>query len=182
MILKLTDYIKSSQSIVFFDRVNQFVYKVFKSYQYLDIIEKKEFSENDYNKWKKYIYKTEIDAYNIISNSSVKKFFPKRHTNFNIEKIIDENDLDISNLFLLDCVIMLDLIEGESLKQNDSRVTLFCEEHKINLQSIFNELNKIGVCFHNDSSVFCNQNNIKIIDIGTKDFADSQPPLLSFCK
>ena len=77
----------------------------------------------------KYIYKIEIDAYNIISNSSVKKFFPKRHTNFNIEKIIDENDLDISNLFLLDCVIMLDLIEGESLKQNDSRVNQLFNNH-----------------------------------------------------
>ena len=60
MILKLTDYIKSSQSIVFFDRVNQFVYKVFKSYQYLDIIEKKEFSENDYNKWKNIFIKLKL--------------------------------------------------------------------------------------------------------------------------
>lgn len=182
MTLKLIDYIVSSHSIVFFDRVNRYVYKVFKSYRFLDNIEKKEFREDDFNKWKKYVYKTEIDAYNIISYSSVKKFFPKRHTNFNIEKIIDENDLDISNLFLLDCVIMLDLIEGESLKQNDSRVTLFCVKHNIDLQNVFHKLNKIGVCFYIDSSVFCKQNNIKIIDIATEDFANYQPPLLGFCK
>ena len=81
---------------------------------------------------------------------------------------------------MLDCVIILDLIEGESHKQNDSRVTLFCQEHNIDLQNVFNKLNKIGVCFHIDSSIFCNQLNIKIIDIAAEDFVDFQPPLLNY--
>jgi hypothetical protein len=175
MVLKSFNYIQGSHSTVFVDREGKYAYKVFKSYQSLDTTHKRDFKEDEYNKWKKEIYKTEIDAYDKISDSKIKKYFPKKYDDFIIDKILDEDDLDISDLFLLDCIIMIDFINGESIKQNDSRVAIFCKEHNIDLQGVFNELNKIGVYFHIDSSVFCNQNYIKIIDIATKDFVDFQP-------
>jgi hypothetical protein len=178
MELKLIDYDEGSMSTVFFDRIHKKAYKVFKSYESLDKTDKRDFDEEEYNKWKKNIYKTEIDAYYIISNSSVKKYFSQKYNDFNINKISDSNGSDISNQYLLDCIIKLDLIEGTSFKQNDSRVIHFCEEHNIDLQGIFSELTKIGVNFYEDSSVFLKDNEIKIIDIATTHYSEFQPELL----
>lgn len=178
MELKLTDYGKGSMSTVFFDRDNQLAYKVFKSYESLDKTEKRDFKEDEYNKWKKDIYKTEIDAYNKISNSSIEKYFPKKYSDFNIDKIIDSNGLDISNHYLLDCIIKLDLIDGICIKQNDPRVICFCKENNIDLLWIFKELTNIGVNFYEDSSVFLKDDGIKIIDIATKSYSEFQPELL----
>jgi hypothetical protein len=178
MELKLIDYCAGSMSTVFFDRIHKRAYKVFKSYESLDETGRREFKEDEYNKWKKNIYETEIEAYNKILKSSIKKYFPHKYNDFNIDKIIDSNGTDISNLYLLNCVIKLDLIEGKCFKQNDSRVIEFCKENKINLLKVFEELSNIEVGFYIDSSVFLEKNSIKIVDIATKDYSEFQPDLL----
>jgi len=175
MNLQLNEQREGSQAIVFFDRQKNRVYKVFKSFKHPSNSDQRDLKEVEFNEWKRNIYNSEKTAYDKIAKSNVKEFFPVCYNDVTIEKIDNENGLDISDCFLLDCVLTLDLVSGDCDKQSLMREE--CKNKGVDLQDIFNELKKIGVNFFIDSSVFCDDEGIKIIDIATNDFEDFQPQL-----
>jgi hypothetical protein len=174
--LHLKGSIESSQAIIFIDSEKNLAYKVFKSYQHPNS-DKTSWSEDVFNNYKHKIFESERNAYELISQNTVKSYFPTYHPDVCIDKILDEGGFNISSQFLLQCVLVMDLIHGKAIKQAESETRNFCKEHAIDLEAIFNELKAIGVLFYKDSSVFCNEPGIKIVDIATNDFADYQPPL-----
>ncbi len=177
MVLKLLEHKKGAQSIVIIDKQNNLAYKVFKSYKHDDNSDEKDLFKNEdvFNNWKRQIFESELEAYEKISQSSINDYFPKYYKHEPIDKIVDSYGQDISHFYLLDCVLTLELIPGECYKHNEMRCK--CWELGVDLKKIFSELDKIGVKFYEDSSVFCSDKKVKIIDIATNDFNDFQPPL-----
>lgn len=177
IISDFTDFKEGSQSIVFLEEREKRAYKAFKSYKHPSNFDENDFTEEQFNIWKKNVYKSEATACQKIAEDRIKEFFPLYFGNIGVEKIIDRNRKDISEYFLLDCVLVLELIPYVAYKQDAPYVLEHCEKHQIDLPLIFNRLVEIGVSFFIDSSIFCFDNTIKIIDVATDDIATFQPPL-----
>lgn len=167
-----TKFDEGSQAIVFLDRRNNLAYKIFKSFRHPKCDAEDGF-ENKFNAYKRCVFNSEVEAYKLISKSEIAHYFPKYYSKTVIEKIFDENGKDISYQFLLDCCLTLDLIDGVFFKQDDMDIQQSVRDKGINLENdIFSKLNNISVSFYIDSSICCNENGIKIIDIAIKDFEE----------
>ncbi|MBK7683851.1 MAG: hypothetical protein IPJ26_15905 [Bacteroidetes bacterium] len=86
-------------------------------------MEKSDYNEEGFNDYKRKIYQSELSAYKLISENTIRQFFPKHYTGITIERVCDNAGVDISDQFLLECALILDLIEGTSMKQNEIQVT-----------------------------------------------------------
>lgn len=166
-----TEFYEGSQAIVFLDRINNFAYKIFKSFSHPKCDAEDGF-EDKFNAYKRCVFNSELEAYRLISKSDVAHYFPRYYTNTVIEKVFDNSGKDISYQFLLDCCLTLDLVNGIFVKQDDIDIQQCVLNKGINLKYIFRKLNDIGVLFYCDSSICCNENGIKIIDIAIKDFEE----------
>lgn len=167
-----TKFDEGSQAIVFLDRTNNFAYKIFKSFRHPNCDAEDGF-EDKFNAYKRCVFNSEVEAYMLISKSDIVHYFPRYYSNTVIEKVFDENGKDISYQFLLDCCLTLDLVNGSFDKQDNIYIQQCVRGKGINLENdIFRKLNDIGVSFYIDSSICCNENGIKIIDIAIKDFEE----------
>jgi len=156
--------------------------KLFKSYNHphLDGTGKEEISADRTNEYRKRVYQTEVDAYNLIKDSGLlKKFTPLFYGPISITKVID-NGKDISDQFLLDCCYEMEYIEGIAEKLNiihgNSEILLPLEKNLgFSLHEIIKEFVKLGVHYTKDSSAVYGDKVFKIIDFATKDSEEFQP-------
>ncbi len=108
-------------------------------------------------------FNSEVDAYNIIKNNKdLSKFIPKFYGKVVVDKIINEDGEDISNMFFLNYAYKMEYIEGDFVKygSNDNKCNI--------LKSFMYE----GVHNVADCSAILNNDGkpTKIIDFATEEF------------
>ncbi|MEP7195447.1 MAG: hypothetical protein ABI851_02940 [Saprospiraceae bacterium] len=171
MILRTDNYKEGGFAIVFLDYLSGKAYKLFKSFEHPKS-DTYNYNKEQFNKFRREVYNSEREAYELIQNSNLKEYFPAYYANTKINAVLDNCRQDISNQFLLDCCLTLELIQGESYKLNDNISNESIAYQNIDINSIFQSLDEIGVKFFDDANVFWNNGEIKIIDIATQDFVN----------
>jgi hypothetical protein len=179
MILILDDYCEGGRSTIFFDRKRNLVFKVYKSYRHpLHAYKSECCNEEAFNEWMRNIYLSERAALELVARSSISHFFPHCHTGHTIEKIKDKNDFDITDQYLTDSVLALDIIEGTNFRQHAPVVRTYCLSHGIELDKIFSDLRNMGINSYDECSVyFIRHSNIRIriTNIATSKISELQP-------
>lgn len=171
MRLTIENFKEGAFANVILDTPTNKAYKLFKSFLHPQT-DKFDNREEEFNLFRRKVFHSEKDAYEIISKNAISKYFPNYYPDVVIEQILDSTGNDVSNHYLLDCCLTLDLISGKSSKQNDIDIRDCIYSHGINIDSVFIKLREIGVNFFIDADIFCNEDGIKIVDIATTDFSE----------
>jgi len=111
----------------------------------------------------KKVFESEVKAYMTLSkNENLKRYIPKFHGKVLVEKIIDINGNDISDLFFLDLAFEMEYIEGNFVKYGRNYDTC----------NVLKSFIDIGVHDVKDCSVILNNKNkpTKIIDFAMEEF------------
>ena len=161
-------------SDVIFDEENKMVYKIFKSFLHPSA-DRDNLDEFGYITYMQRVFKSEMDAYLIISEQELKKYFPVYYPDIAISKVIDLDESDISAHYLLDCCLCLEYIRGDFFKWNQYDDEMLLRDYLFNREEVFNNLNQYGVAFTVDCSLAINGASVKLIDVATTDFDCLRP-------
>lgn len=156
---------------VLFDKEGRKAYKIFRGYHHpnADI---SGVNENQYSEYTRKVFNSEKDAYNLIGAHKLKKYFPVYYPEIVVEKVLTIDGSDISSQYLIDCCLVLELIEGDFRKWDKYENKILLEKHSFDLANVFNDLLGIGVKFTIDCSLALTSDGIKMIDVATTDFSD----------
>ena len=184
MELNLSYYniLKGAYAVVLIDKISKTAFKLFKSYDHpdLDGTSKEEIGEDKTNDYHRKVYKTEIEAYELVEKSSLlKAHTPKFYGTYKIDKVMDDGQ-NVTHQYLTDCCYQMEFICGEENKVNSilcNRDLLKKLEDNIGfkLKHILDEFQQVGIKYTTDSSAVFNDTEFKIIDFGIVDSGEFQP-------
>jgi hypothetical protein len=164
--LKNSDYLLINNGFyggVFRDVKNNQAIKVFKK-TYSDEYIKFEGDANIYgqNDIQLKVFENEVSAYKKIQSNQngLENYTPKYYGIMKISKIINEQDIDISNEYMLDLNYVMEYLRG-----NCDKWASINFNKKSHIKTLFE---KLGIYYLIDSSVFINNEDIKIIDFAEK--------------
>lgn len=173
---------KGAFALVLLDRNKNIAYKLFKSFNHTDLegTNAKSFGELVTNSFRIRVFEKEMEAYNLIQNSSVlRNFTPKYFGQVLINNIMNDS-IEVTNQYLNSCCMRLELIEGIDKKLytlNNQEINAFESKYQISLESLKKEFKDNGINYLTDSSVFLGGGQFKIIDFSTIDPNEYEPVL-----
>lgn len=134
--------------------------KLFKSYQHphLDGTGKEQIGEEKINEYRKKVFRSELDAYNLVQHSEfLKQYTPIFYGQINFDSVLN-NNTDVTHYYLDNCCFELEYIKSEFYKW---------KHIQYDFSQIFQEFNRTGIQYYEDSSASIRYESICIIDFAT---------------
>lgn len=132
--------------------------RVMKSYRHPDNAgHRPDWEEHAFNQWMRNMHFSEQKACDTVSESPISQYFLNYYPDFEIEKIIEKQGLDISAHYLPECSLVFDLIRAPHFPQYSPVVRTYCIQENVELDLIFGELKRMGIMHYKDASVLFNR-------------------------
>ncbi len=180
--INLLEYniLKGAFADILVDQCSNKVLKLFKSYDHPDLsgTGKEEIGEERTNTFRRKVYETEREAYEIVQGSNILiEYTPQYFGPVQIE-FVKRGNIDVSHYYLTDCCFELEYIQGDCSKFCQLKSNVKDDERFYNeLTSLENEFLRKGINYIIDSSIIINATNFKIIDFATIDPIGFEPIL-----
>lgn len=169
---------------IFIDAPNKVAYKIFKSFHHLDIGDsgEKPFGEETFSNYKREVFQTEFDAYELVQRSEfLKRFTPIFHGREVLEGVTGETGDDESRFYLLDCCLKLEFVDGDDLKLNEGAKQSpaglrILSDEGVSIEQLEAEFAKTEIFYLLDASVITNETELKFIDFATHEVKSPDLP------
>ncbi len=167
---------------ILIDTKSKRAFKLFKSYDHphLNGTGKEDLGPEKTNKYRREVFKTELEAYLIAErNKIIKKHTPQFYKQHRFDKVFNANQ-DISHYYLLDCCFEMDYVEGECkklthIRSNRELLQDLESSLKFKLTSLLSAFNEAGIKYTEDSSIIINSHSFVIVDFATIDPHSFEP-------